>query len=301
MCAPGRKGIFGGNRRWGDDELRDQDDETKVAAFGILDNMKEEYQMMMNPDTGFFANKLDTVRKDDERATEQAQEQFDLSKTQASRAFTDSKSQGEASYQQALASNRADIKNLLRKSQEEALGARDQASDTAYSMSLTEGMGGLAGVGERARRSLSAKRDKGVDAIALSTKMQKESADRQLAQTEQNVNISRSQSASAMNSANESANLALDQTRENVQAELQKNITDIGEQRAKLANKFISDALNLQSSTTGAFKDEYSSWAGSDHSGDEDGDIADTAGSGNDWDHWESNEEFEEKFNEGLG
>ena len=151
------------------------------------------------------------------------------------------------------------------------------------------------------RRSLSAKRDKGVDAIALSTKMQKESADRQLAQTEQNVNISRSQSASAMNSANESANLALDQTRENVQAELQKNITDIGEQRAKLANKFISDALNLQSSTTGAFKDEYSSWAGSDHSGDEDGDIADTAGSGNDWDHWESNEEFEEKFNEGLG
>lgn len=89
-------------------------------------------------------------------------------------------------------------------------------------MSLTEGMGGLAGVGERARRSLSAKRDKGVDAIALSTKMQKESADRQLAQTEQNVNISRSQSASAMNSANESANLALDQTRENVQAELQK-------------------------------------------------------------------------------
>ena len=295
---------MGSIARKGDDQLRAQDDSIKLSAFGILDNMYDDYVASAGPG-GFFDKKLKRVREDAEAKVTAAKDQFTLLKDQQAQSLRQGESSGEIAYQQALAKSNTDLRAMTEKANMQAVAARDTSSEDAFSVSDAVAKSGLAGVGDRARKALGKRRKESVDAINLGLRLQKESTEQNLAATEQKVNADRSSAAMAMTQNTENAAFNMDTSRKEINRGLRGDVSDIEEARASALSDLIEKSHTLKQNTEMAFKDQYSTWPRDNEGGSGFLGFIDPHGEGNiedpgihDWDLKTTPDAFKDYFNE---
>ena len=275
----------------GDDEIREQDNELKKSAFGQLDVLYQDYARMVKPD-GFFGQKIRRLQEDTLEQQQQKADAFNLAKKQSQRAHSEGTTNARMNFLQSQQEIENNMDNLMEKTRMEAMGARQAAADDAYAVSQASARGGLAGVGGRAREMLGRKKQSGIDAISLGLRMQQQSLDAQLAKAETSRNQAMTSSASAMRTANETAEMGMNQSRADLGRKLENDVADVVEAREKAKSQMLSQALALKGQTVGSFKEQFSRWDGS-------GDNIDDPGENN-WHSYSDHKGFQGKFAQAI-
>jgi hypothetical protein len=279
-----------GGTKHGDDEIREQDDALKQSAFGQLNEMADEYKRMSEPG-GYFDEKGKKLASDAQKGMQDLADKHNLASQQSQRSYGQASSSAQQSYQQTQSETKANIQNMMEKSRMEAQSARESAAQDAYTLATASSKGGLAGVGGRARAMLGKKKAAGVDAIALGLKMQKEGAERQLAQAEIGRNAATTGAAAAMRTANETSEMQMSQGRDEIARKLLDDQAELQEKQDKAASNLTSQAFALRGQTVGAFKEQYSRWDAGGHDNEPDNTGGDHA-----WHAKNTTKDFEDEF-----
>tara|TARA_R110002020_G_scaffold318317_3_gene533963 strand:+ start:9629 stop:10510 length:882 start_codon:yes stop_codon:yes gene_type:complete len=252
----------------GDDKAARADKRMMETGKSTLDEILHQYKKTSDPFDSFYANEIERAQKTAADKKGEAEDRFNLAKQQKQESFMMAKQKGAMSFEQASANTQQELGRMQTKAQRTAEGMRTDAAADAYSMGLASGRGGMAGTGSRAARMMAEKAKRTVGGVGLELATAKETAKKQLADQESQMNLNVSEQAMGLSQANQASEQEMTQTQDNLAREQEAFAAKMLQEQSGAMDNLRSEARGTITSIQGSFMNPYSKWGSP---GDKDG------------------------------
>ena len=253
----GELALCGGG---GETDRRDFDNRAQDAAVDTLNLLEGQYEGSADPNDSFFSQEISRIASETNAKKGESQDRFDATMGQAEESFEMSKSKGAINYAQQITNTAKDIKAANEEGARQAIEARQSVSEEAYGALTKLAGSGLAGAGGRARKTLAARKQSGVDKIALGVSQEKERMRDSLAEADISKNLNLSEQAMTLQHGRDNAELTMNQEASALERNLTTETGKLLNEQSQALDKIRLEAAQIVSSTTASFADSRSSW-----------------------------------------
>jgi hypothetical protein len=220
-----------------------------------LTMLYSQYEKMANPATSFADQQIIRVQQDITEQKKNASENLKMLTEQEDQKMRMMEGQSARTYQDLVRSSQEEMERQREVGAQEAVDARTAGAADIFTQMTQEGMGGLAGTGERNRKSISAQARRTMAKVNLGLKQQ-------LEQTQDTLARQDTERKAEIESGRLGMQQSVDTARQNFTQQTSTLDRQLANETAKLMNDKLTgldrirmEAMGVISSTMSSFQD----------------------------------------------